>query len=68
MTIGKLKQLIENIPDETRIVISGSDHSYREGRASLIDAAESKGYLGEWYGDPDHYDDPINVIQVVLVD
>jgi hypothetical protein len=35
MDVGKLRELIKDLPDSTLIVVPGADHSYRNTHASL---------------------------------
>lgn len=53
MNVGLLKKLIENLPDDTIIVVPSKDHSYRQvDRIETTEAERGKGgYLGEWYED-----------------
>ncbi len=48
MNIGALKELIENLPADTKLVVGTGDHSYRIGHASVIDMVdEGHGHYGE---------------------
>lgn len=56
MTAGVLKKILENVPDETVVLVPGSDHSYRTifdkevvySSAELVDKFD----YSEWFGSP----------------
>lgn len=76
MNVGQLKKLIAELPDDTVILVSAPDHSYRECDLRPIEAAEpseKKRRRGwgesthyEWYGDKSHYDVSVNVVNALL--
>lgn len=50
MTVGFLKKFIEDIPDETNVLVDGSDHSY-EHAAVCVESARFKkgmGFTEDW--------------------
>lgn len=52
MRVRELKALIANLPDETRVLVPGDDHSYRARiDADIADVVykEEDGYWGEYY-------------------
>lgn len=54
MTIAQLKKVIEDAPDNTKILVSASDHSYREARAVITTAFYNRKYgWSEDVGEPE---------------
>lgn len=51
MKVKHLKKLIENIPDDTEILVSGYDHSYNEAECLYIFVEKSGKYFYEYYDD-----------------
>jgi hypothetical protein len=52
MNIKELKALIERLPDETPVLIPGSDHSYRSASAEATTALqERRNQWAEDYGE-----------------
>jgi len=49
MKIKQLKKLIDGLSDDTEILTSGRDHSYREPHIEVISALEERG--GTWTED-----------------
>lgn len=69
-TVGQLKKLLQDVPDDTLVVVPASDHSYREVSASVTTAILDARYdhLSEDFGggyEPEH--DDWKRINVVLV-
>lgn len=64
--VGKLKKLIENLPDDMLIVTLASDHQYR---SVVVDVAKAEqlynGYFNEYYGDEFSAGNPI--VDVLLI-
>ena len=55
LTAGRLIEKLKVIPENTRIVVSGFDHSYRELRSGdLVDAEYEDGDLSESYEKTEH--------------
>jgi len=71
MKIADLKKLIEQLPDDMEVVVSGRDHSFSKiSRGSGVIKAEiwSNGHLTE-YWNVDSMSDPDNkVINVFWID
>lgn len=77
MNAGQLKKLLENVSDDTVILVPAPDHSYRESTPRLIEAAQpddGKKHKGwgnpthyEWYGEMSHYDCKVKVVKALLV-
>ena len=70
ITIGQLKKMFveENIPDDTVIVTSGSDHSYQHVQASIEEAElDLKSRLMWEYYDKDSKNKKSNKVISVLV-
>ena len=53
MNVGQLRKLIESLPDDTELVVSGPDHSYERAKARVAFAGYVKGDFYEWHG-PEH--------------
>lgn len=52
MNVKKLKKLLEKLPDDTIVVTSSSDHSYRHVGADYTDAEQqNNGDFSEYHGD-----------------
>ena len=50
--VGKLKELIKDLPDDTPILVPGSDHSYYQPDCSIAPAEyNERGDWFEYYGD-----------------
>lgn len=64
LTVAKLRALIDTLPDDTLVIVSGGpDHTYRMlGAAILTVAVREDGPYGEWHG-PEHTEgDPAAVV------
>lgn len=75
MNVGQLKKLIAEMADDTVVLVSAPDHSYRECDLRPIKAAEpsEKKRRGwgesthyEWYGNKDEYDESVKVVDALL--
>lgn len=51
MNVGKLKEMIKDLPDDTPILMSGSDHSYYRGDVRVGPATINGGDYSEYWGD-----------------
>jgi hypothetical protein len=53
MNVGDLKRMLADVPDDTQLVVPGSDHSYRRIRYIRLEVAGTcqDGYLGEFFPD-----------------
>lgn len=51
MTVGELKELLADQPDELPILIPGSDHSYYEATARVGTALLEDASRGQWTED-----------------
>lgn len=53
LTVGQLKKLIADLPDNMDVVTPGSDHSYLNASGWVTDTAYDEGYGGhfEYAGD-----------------
>jgi hypothetical protein len=72
LTVKKLKELLKNVPDNTPVVTSGSDHTYDECRSAWkTTAVEVNGDLSEDYTDSGYkladYGDGAKVITVLHI-
>lgn len=73
MTVGQLKRILAAAPDDAIILTTGSDHSYSEVSAQLVDVAtpetptrrRSKDYF-EWYGNQADFDLPVKVVKAIV--
>ena len=53
-TVGEFRKATEGLPDNTPLLLPGSDHSYHPGRPEKTEAAWSRdGGYAEYYGDVD---------------
>lgn len=72
MNVGQLKLLLQDMPDDTLVVVSGSDHSYMSASASISEA-ELHGSLRHpehicmFYGPENACDPPGELITVLWV-
>lgn len=44
MTVGELKRLLADVPDDAPILVPSFDHSYRAGMASVTNATRQPGH------------------------
>ena len=51
MNVGKLKQLIENVPDNVSVLIPGNNHDYYSAYGELTTALKSDREWTEDYGE-----------------
>lgn len=65
-TVGELKALIKDLPDETPIVVDGRDHNYNSGTAFYVDAVDQGDDYGEWHGEENMFEGDIRT-KVLLV-
>jgi hypothetical protein len=64
MNVKQLKELLENIPDNTEIVVPGRDHSYSRTYKADIESAELyEGFLSEYY-EPVAMSPPMKVLVI----
>jgi hypothetical protein len=71
-TVGELKRLLADVPDNTLILAPSSDHSYRLVSGSVMDVAVEKAERGgrlfsEWSGNLAHYDGSVGVVKAVVI-
>jgi hypothetical protein len=65
--VGRLKKLIENLPDDMPLVTSSFDHQYRSVTAGVGEAENLCGnYFNEYHG-PEFVSDSRNEIIDVLI-
>lgn len=53
LTVGQLRTLLENVADNTPVLIPSSDHSYRRCVAEVGEAGVDGNQFYEWFG-PEH--------------
>ena len=51
MNVGKLKKLLENVPDNTVVLIPGIDHDYYEASGEFTTALKNNRTWNEDWGD-----------------
>jgi hypothetical protein len=74
MTIKQLKELIKNLPDETPVVRSGSDHNYvycyHVGKTTAVKEGRelSEDYTNQGYDLKTDYGKGAKIIDVLLVE
>jgi hypothetical protein len=71
MKIADLKKLIEKLPDDMEVVVSGRDHSFvRLSSCSQVIQAEcsSSGHLSQYWHDNVKLDPENKVIEVFWID
>jgi hypothetical protein len=73
MTVKQLRKIIDAVPDETHVVLRGSDHSFRLGHATpdyaAVPTTEKRPHtFYEWYGDQEHYEEPMRVVDVLVIE
>lgn len=69
MKIKDIRTLIAGLPDETDVVVSDRDHTYRRARVAVVTAetdGERGGYLGE-YHDEESNGPECKTVRVLLV-
>lgn len=77
MNVGELRKLIRDLPDDTLVVVPGSDHSYYEATAGTAKAEIERhgtrrgghiSHISEYY-DEEHRStpDPHSRVETVLV-
>lgn len=70
LTVGKLRAIIQDLPDNTPVLSPRHDHSYRECEASRATAGKTKGrYAVEywmWYGEENAGDGEVAVEVLVI--
>ena len=66
MTVGQLKKLIADLPEDMQIVTPGYDHSYVRAHASTCDAECHAGDFYEYYNDANMVDGSFKVKVLVV--
>lgn len=74
ITVAKLKAILENLPDDAKVVLPGSNHSYKPVGVCEVADAEVKysrlgnnvKYMWEYYGEQ-HRESLTTKIEKVLV-
>jgi len=51
MNVGRLKEIISELPDRTPVIVPGPEHSYRHRINVIIGAALYDGRKNEWKED-----------------
>ena len=68
MNVGKLRELIQDLPDDTPVVVEGRDHSYNECTASYTDATWNRqARMFFEYAGPEHLAEGETCVRVVVV-
>ncbi len=72
-TVGELRKAIEGLPDDTVVLAPYSDHTYKLVGGQVTEVALSKDHRGgrifsEWFGDPKHYDGPVEVVKALVIE
>lgn len=67
LTVGQLKKMIADLPDDMMVVSSGRDHNFRRVQAWVVPARQTPISLDEHYEEIP-LEDGEKVIQVLQVD
>jgi hypothetical protein len=51
MTLGELRDLIKDLPDDVLVVVPYFDHSFKEAHAVSETVVQGSGYLSEFWDD-----------------
>lgn len=75
MNVGQLKKFLEDVPDETVLVVTAPDHSYRETRPQKDKADvypdtvyKSQKHLAEHFGEKHQLEGCEGAIDVLVFD
>lgn len=69
MKVAELKKILESVPDDLDVVVSGSDHSFFKAGKPHVRKAEVIGsHLCQYYDERNKSDPENKVIEVLWID